>query len=892
MKKAYFLTLLTLFCSIATVWAEFNPTPDVQYALREKTSGTYLDIQTLGFGNSWEGADNISLSSQPCIIYFEAGTNSGTWKMKNASSQYVYVGNPDDWNPRIGKNGEPGYEWIFSENKTLFSIARRDQWENTYFVYMDDPGAGKPLWSSSSDKWLEFSLIDFANLTQDYTFYIDSNAPQGVSVTYAGNSVDDAQTFTGDFVVGSFDATDVEGYTWEIVVDDENHTITLVYTQVQEVPSQINCPTVGTIQDGKYHFTSGSLPCPVPCNTLRFTLTESGAFFENGAKRMSLDEFKLYDADGDEVELDVSYITGNNNKSYAGMLDGVNNVYAGTKTWSDGTEDDWFEITLPNGVDLGGAFKFSFVTENTTMNARRFTIDLSYVEIEVIEYAFSIINVPEGKTVEVTYDGEAIAHEGVITGEVDAALFEANDIPGYTWSVEVDEEHHTVTLTYTAAPIVENPSAVVALVNRIGGAGTADEFKFVLDPSINSRQETFILDSEGDKILIKGSTLSAITTGLGWYLNNIAKVNIAWNSLNEKTVSGAAYVDLTSIELPRPAEERHTSDAKYRYYLNYCTFGYSMTSWTWKRWQQEIDWMALRGINMPLQIVGLEEVWRRFLSLGKYNYTAEEAKAFVPGPAFTAWWGMNNLEGWGGTGTDGWGGVQDDAWYQRQQALATQILARQRELGMEPVLPGFSGMVPSNFATQAGVTTLDPDDWGEFTRPHIIAPGNENFAAIAADYYQCLEAVMGTSKYYSMDPFHEGAGHLASVEGYATIYDAMEAARPGSQWVIQQWQWDNGNQKLSLQGVPAGKLIVLDLFSDGKPEFDAYSYNGYAPQDAVFCVIPNFGGRSGLMGRLNTIAKNYFLYRVSMRPSRVSVLRPRLSSRHLSPTTCSSSSHG
>jgi hypothetical protein len=31
---------------------------------------------------------------------------------------------------------------------------------------------------------------------------------------------------------------------------------------------------------------------------------------------------------------------------------------------------------------------------------------------------------------------------------------------------------------------------------------------------------------------------------------------------------------------------------------------------------------------MPLQIVGLEEVWRKFLSLPQYNYTAEEAKAY------------------------------------------------------------------------------------------------------------------------------------------------------------------------------------------------------------------------------------------------------------------------
>ena len=419
-----------------------------------------------------------------------------------------------------------------------------------------------------------------------------------------------------------------------------------------------------------------------------------------------------------------------------------------------------------------------------------------------------------------------------------------------------------------------NPASLVALADRIGGPGTAEKFTFILEPLQDSQAETFVIGREDGRVLIKGNSLSALTTGLGWFLNHHLKVNISWNSLNEGK-PGQPYADLSNVEQVKADAETRSSDARYRYYLNYCTFGYSMTTWTWDRWQREIDWMALHGINMPLQIVGLEEVWRKFLTLEenglrKYNYTDEEAKAFVPGPAFTAWWGMNNLEGWGGTapgtlngGTwDGAGGVQDDAWYVRQQKLAKKILDRQRELGIHPVLPGFSGMVPVNFTEKTGVPTdANGGKWaGGFQRPRIIDPTYEGFATIAADYYTCLKEVMGESQYYSMDPFHEG-GAISSgkyAEAYRAIYDAMEAAKGGSQWVIQQWQWD-GNQRKSINAVPAGRLIVLDLFSDGRPAFD--HYNGYAPQDAVFCAIPNFGGRSGLMGRLNNLTDNYFSYK-------------------------------
>ena len=29
-----------------------------------------------------------------------------------------------------------------------------------------------------------------------------------------------------------------------------------------------------------------------------------------------------------------------------------------------------------------------------------------------------------------------------------------------------------------------------------------------------------------------------------------------------------------------------------------------MAFWNWERWEQEIDWMALQGINLPLAFTG------------------------------------------------------------------------------------------------------------------------------------------------------------------------------------------------------------------------------------------------------------------------------------------------
>ncbi len=394
-----------------------------------------------------------------------------------------------------------------------------------------------------------------------------------------------------------------------------------------------------------------------------------------------------------------------------------------------------------------------------------------------------------------------------------------------------------------AANAEHNPQSIKDLLDRIGGQGASAMIETEVDASISANgKETFTITSSGNKPFIKASSLSALTTGINWYLNHTAHENLTWNRLTT-----------TFTSLPTPsAAETHSSAADYRYYLNYCTFSYSMSTWTWERWEQEIDYMALHGINMPLQIVGLDVVWRNMLTKD-YGYSKDEADSFIAGPCFQAWWGMNNLEGWGGKNPD-W-------WYDRQEQLAKKILTRMRELGIEPVLPGFAGMVPHDFTAKTGLSAIAQGGWCGFTRPYILNPETEAFKQVAEKYYARLEELMGTSKYYSMDPFHEGANTsgIANIgNAYKAIYEAMDRAKSGSKWVIQQWQW-SGQQYSVLDNVPKGRLVVLDLFSDGNPKLG--SYKGH---DVVYCALPNFGGRTGFFGRFNGMINGYFDQKASI----------------------------
>jgi alpha-N-acetylglucosaminidase len=71
-----------------------------------------------------------------------------------------------------------------------------------------------------------------------------------------------------------------------------------------------------------------------------------------------------------------------------------------------------------------------------------------------------------------------------------------------------------------------------------------------------------------------------------------------------------------------------------------------MSWWNWDRWQKEIDWMALHGINMPLAITGEEYTW--YLVYKDLGFSDADLKDFFCGPSYFSWFWMGNLDSWGG----------------------------------------------------------------------------------------------------------------------------------------------------------------------------------------------------------------------------------------------------
>lgn len=368
--------------------------------------------------------------------------------------------------------------------------------------------------------------------------------------------------------------------------------------------------------------------------------------------------------------------------------------------------------------------------------------------------------------------------------------------------------------------------------------------KFIIQLQKNADTDFFELDQKGNKIVVRGNTYVNIASGLNWYLKYYAGIHLSWNNMT---------AELPASLPPVTKPERHETNLSLRYDFNYCTYSYTMAFWDWARWEKEIDWMALHGINLPLAAVGQECVWRNMLA--KLGYTKEETNRFIAGPAFLAWWAMNNLEGWGGP--------NPDSWYTQQEALQKKILKRMREYGIEPVLPGYSGMVPHDAHQKLGLNVTEPELWNGFTRPAFLMPTDERFAEIAALYYEEQEKLFGKANYYSMDPFHEleNAGEVDFDEAGKAIMDAMKQVNPKAVWVVQGWT-ENPRPEM-MKNLKNGDLLILDLFSECRPMWGIPSIwkreKGYEQHDWLFCMLENFGANVGLHGRMDQLLNNFYL---------------------------------
>ncbi|KVH97338.1 Alpha-N-acetylglucosaminidase [Cynara cardunculus var. scolymus] len=434
--------------------------------------------------------------------------------------------------------------------------------------------------------------------------------------------------------------------------------------------------------------------------------------------------------------------------------------------------------------------------------------------------------------------------------------------------------------TQRPSPFLQESAAKALLRRLLPTHLSSFEFKILSKDACGGYSCFWITNYENSsnksaEITVQGTTAVEIASGLHWYLKYWCGAHVSWDKTGGIQIASIPptgnlpLVKKDGIMIQRPVQ--------WNYYQNVVTSN-SYVWWDWERWEKEIDWMALQGINLPLAFTGQETIWQKVFM--DFNISAQDLNNFFGGPAFLAWARMGNLHAWGGP--------LSQNWLDQQLALQKQILSRMIELGMTPVLPSFSGNVPAalrEIFPSANITRLG--DWNtvdgnpRWCCTYLLDPSDPLFIQIGEAFIKRQIKEYGdVTDIYNCDTFNENSpptsdpAYISSLG--SAVYKAMSKADKDAVWLMQGWLfysdssfWKPPQMKALLHSVPFGKMIVLDLFADVKPVWESSSQFYGTPY--VWCMLHNFGGNIEMYGVLDALASGPIDARISENSTMVGV---------------------
>ncbi len=410
----------------------------------------------------------------------------------------------------------------------------------------------------------------------------------------------------------------------------------------------------------------------------------------------------------------------------------------------------------------------------------------------------------------------------------------AKDVPARSVPAKKIKRHVAVKLDENAkTPELQRK----ALVARLG-VNAPEDVSFVLVKGMRG----FEVKTSGEKVIVRGGNDNDLIGGYGHYLRNVLKMEISWSG--NRLEPAVPAKNFKGVKLDSPWA--------WRYAYNYCTLSYTSAFWGKKEWAEEIDRMALLGMNRLLVQAGLEKVWQ--LTLQELGYPKENIEKFIPAPAFAAWWNMGNLEGHGGP--------LSKKQIEAEAELGKFIVQRMENYGMKPILQGFTGLVPHDFDKAKGIQKynarlIDQGNWvAGFKRPVLLDPTNEAFPIVAEIWYKNLKKVYGYTgervpEALGGDLFHEGGNAEGIDVGAAAkaVQKAQQKAALGATWVLQSWH--NSPRKEIIDGIDKDKTMVLALCKDLATGTEHPRSFWGAPW--IWCELSNFGGNHGMYGSLRVL---------------------------------------
>lgn len=374
--------------------------------------------------------------------------------------------------------------------------------------------------------------------------------------------------------------------------------------------------------------------------------------------------------------------------------------------------------------------------------------------------------------------------------------------------------------------------AVLGLARRVVGPAAGS----IRLAGLEGPARRYEYEATGGVLAIAATDAVSASVALHHYLRERCELAVGWDTV----------LPLGVTSLPDSPPRQGSARVQEGYYLNFCTFSYTMPYWDWTDWEREIDWMALHGITMPLAITGHEAVLHAVYS--ELGLDDRAIRDFLGGPGYLPFQFMGCL--------DGFAGPLPASWIESHRELGARILERERAFGMTPVLPAFTGHVPREVTVAP--SRASRRTWQGF-ETWVLDPADPQYERIGAEITRTQIKLFGTDHLYAADPFIEmipletdpGAVAAATLAG-------LRAADADAIWIMQAWPfsyqgeyWTEARVTAFLDSIPDDRMLVADLWAEHDPQWERFEQ--FSGKPWLWCALLNFGGRTDPVAELRCL---------------------------------------
>ena len=393
-----------------------------------------------------------------------------------------------------------------------------------------------------------------------------------------------------------------------------------------------------------------------------------------------------------------------------------------------------------------------------------------------------------------------------------------------------------VALAAAGSPAACAFPAAQGVLRRFAREGVAEKFVFARMEADEPQAEIAARDG---KILIRATDENRAAAAVGRYIREVAKGH--WSRSGNRVP--------TAWPLPeKPIKVKAVLPHLHAY--NYCVFSYSFAFYGEEEWRANIDRLALSGFTSALVPTGNMKVWQLFLR--DAGFSEAQIAAFIPDETAQSWTNCGVMEGVGAPFPPE--RIDEEA------RLGRWVVKEMRALGIEPMLQGFTGLLPNSStnvlcgAKWPDARIYDQGRWaGGLKRPVLLDATTDAYAKLAKMWYRRLYEVYGISdpRYFVGNLFSEGgvAKGVDCPRIAAAMQREQQKASPGALWCISCWGAAPRQDLLNGLNPDLTRIIVLDRNMANGGVFP----RGFGKITWLWGELLNFGGNEGMYGGMNTL---------------------------------------